>query len=590
MKNVRHIIPLCDETLSTIRVTSYLFEKYWPGHEIDFLGFSEPDFELPKNHKFVSLAPVQEGGSKKWTRYIQKYVEKIEEDLVMFSLDDFFLGWQPDIQMLDDIINQMLHNELIGRYCLSYDAYINCSHTKIEEKSDYSIISIDKHALYRISTQPAIWRKNYLLKFLDHDWSPWNFEVDGSRMSALFDQIVLATADPTFKKVPTRWVNKGAVSRHCPGKVNVLGLSIDAIIDLLHNEFYLEKELQWGMWGGDYPVPQFYDVGGFSFHPRNMPRHDASPANWLEFYYVYENEDPAFSHKKRPLIVNLWDKNFSHTMTLSRPHGFISPNGEPMRRTKDIIYMPFFQKFDDHSGITIFTEQLFDEKFIDYVESRKKVGWIMEPPQIHESYEKNLENVIDKLDVVLTFDKKLVEKYKKCIMFPYSHIRIREEDCKIYEKSNLVSMVASKKTITDGHRFRHRIIDQLAKKHKIDLFGEGYNPFPTHGKIIAMKDYMYTIVVQNSRFDTLMTDLPDPLATGTIPIFWGTKETKNFFDENGIIHFETIEELDEILANISKSEYEKKEKSIRKNFEITMSNFKNVDDQLARILREIFYA
>ena len=288
MKNVRHIIPLCDETLPTIRVSSILFERHWPDHKIDFLGFKEPDFDLPENHTFVSLAPVQEGGSKNWTRYIHDYVASLDEEFLIFSLDDFFPAASPDSEMVEDILSRMRNNKLIGRVCLSYDAYINCSHARLHPKDQYEFISIDKNALYRISTSPALWRRDYILKFLNHDWSPWNFEVDGSYISRYLEESILATSDPTFKRVPTRWVHKGVVSRHCPGKVNVLGLTMEDIKFLVSEGIYSEDELQWGMWAGNPQPPGFHELGGYAFHPSKMPKHAASPANWQEFYPTYE--------------------------------------------------------------------------------------------------------------------------------------------------------------------------------------------------------------------------------------------------------------------------------------------------------------
>ena len=34
------------------------------------------------------------------------------------------------------------------------------------------------------SVQPAIWRKSELLKFLKPEYTPWNFEVEGSKLDS----------------------------------------------------------------------------------------------------------------------------------------------------------------------------------------------------------------------------------------------------------------------------------------------------------------------------------------------------------------------------------------------------------------------
>ena len=584
MKGIRHIVPLCDDTLPTIKVTSYLFEKYWPNHEIHFMGFKEPDFDLPGNHKFVSIAPVQEGGAKKWTRYIADYVRQISEDLILFSLDDFFPTCPIDSDMFNDIRQMMDNNEKIGRFCLSYDASNNCAHSKVFERQGYNVVSINKGALYRISAQPALWKKDYLLKFLDHDWSPWNFEVDGSYMSAGFEEEVYATFDPTFEKVPTRWVNKGSVSRHCPGKVNVLGLSIEAITDLVHQGFYREDQLQWGMWGGNFPIPQFHQLGGYCFNPRYMPPHEASPSNWREFYCTYDKPDETYSSIEQPVIVNLLDRNFIHT--IEHPdYGFISANAEPIERTRKLAYVPFHANFHSHSGVTIFTDHFITDQAIDSVNCKKKVAWIMEPVEIHGWAYENVERLINRFDCVLTFDKKMVEKYENCHMFPFVHTTIRSDERKIYEKSKLVSMIASSKSSTSGHRFRKEITDKLASKRAIDLWGRAHKNFPPNGKIESLRDYMFSIDVENCIMDSYFGHIIDIVLTGTVPIFRGGRGVADHFDERGIIFFNTVDELDEILTNLNREEYESRLKFVRENFKIANEKYINSDEQLYEILK-----
>ena len=56
--------------------------------------------------------------------------------------------------------------------------------------------------------------------------------------------------------------------------------------------------------------------------------------------------------------------------------------------------------------------------------------------------------------------------------------------------------------------------------------------------------------------------------TGTIPIYWGCPSIGDFFDINGIITFNTIDELNIILNSID-GEYEKRIKYININYELS---------------------
>ena len=97
---------------------------------------------------------------------------------------------------------------------------------------------------------------------------------------------VLAFADPTFTKFPTYWIHKGAVSRHSPGKINVLGLDTGTIREMVSKGYFLEENLQWGMWNDSSP-PTFYELGGYDFDPIKMPLHEASRTRWQEYGHVY---------------------------------------------------------------------------------------------------------------------------------------------------------------------------------------------------------------------------------------------------------------------------------------------------------------
>jgi hypothetical protein len=54
--------------------------------------------------------------------------------------------------------------------------------------------------------------------------------------------------------------------------------------------------------------------------------------------------------------------------------------------------------------------------------------------------------------------------------------------------------------------------------------------------------------------------------TGTIPLYYGCPNVGDFFDMNGIIIFESIEELHLILNSLTLELYESKLESVRGNF------------------------
>ena len=552
------------------------------------MGFKNPDFELPENFHFISLAPSQEGGANMWTRYIHDYLMTIEDEYLIFSLEDFFATAAPDMEILSNLFNHMLKDKAIGRCDITWDSFINIfdrhnpcrknnSYKAIEKNKDYTILKLPSRAPYRISTQPAIWRKDFLLSFLNNNWTPWQFEVNGTQLSAQFPDKIIAAADPSFINYATKWVHKGAVSRYHEDKVNVLGLDFETIKEMVDLDLVKEDNLQWGQWSG--PVPSFQELGGYDSHPIEMPIHESSPTNWKEYHHIYNDSDSDI------MLVNLFDSNFSHTRNLPG-WGYITSQAELGPRSDKIKYIPQQKRFLDYSGVTIFTDRFLDSPMVDLVETKYKIAWIQEPPEVHPWAFEIIEKVVNKFDFVFSYSKNLAEKYENCVLFPYAQIVIPQSKWKVHKKLKLFSTIASKKNYTTGHKLRHAMVKKLAEKHSIDIYGRGYKPFPEHGKIIALKDYMFSIVIQNTMLDTMFGDIVDPFITGAVPIFWGTKEVKKYFDQDGIIFFETLDELDDILSNLTEEDYYSRMSSIKKNFEL-VKRFWRSDNQLADLINKM---
>ena len=281
-------IPICDETLWILKPYAYLFNKHWGvDYKVAALGYKEPNFELPLNFKFVSMGESQEGGAEGWSAYLYNYFKGIEDDHVILTLEDFLPTAPPNAEVLESIVNLMKERESVGRFDLTWDLYTNCTHipsSSLNEK--INLCEIPKGAMYRVSCQPAIWKRSFLLNILKETNNPWNFETHGSRLSDQYSESILSIDDPAFEDFPTKWVAKGAVSRHHPEMVNVLGLTPQCIRELVDLNLLEESKLQWGQWAG--VVPLFHELGGYNFDITKMPPHPASPTNWKEWYNTYQ--------------------------------------------------------------------------------------------------------------------------------------------------------------------------------------------------------------------------------------------------------------------------------------------------------------
>jgi hypothetical protein len=577
MKIPEIYIPCCDESLPIVKVSSYLFNKFWPAAKVNYLGFSEPKFDLyGDNHTFHSLAEEQEGGASNWTSYIYNFMHSLNDEHVIFFIDDYWLCQTPNHELLERAVRLATTNKKIGRFDLTFDSQVEGN--LLPMKKGVHV----KHPLapYRISTQPSIWKLEYFLELLDNKWSPWQFELNGTTIAAQKypnDNLTFAFRDEEMKEYPIRTIAKGAVSRYNPGKFNVLGFSTDTIRELVGQHFFTEDELIWGQWNGS--VPSFSEKEGYDFHPGFLDYHETSKTHFKEYHCIYD--DPAYPM----LTVNLFDSSFSHTLT-HPDYGYISTNAEKSPRGKLIRFVSNNKSYHHDCGITVFTDHYLKPEIIRQIDSKIKVGWILEPPVIHSWVYENIDSYINELDYLLTFSDEISERYENAITFPWCSIRLDHNDWDMHTKTKLISMIASNKRQAPGHILRHQVAEQLSDKYDIELWGGGYQPFPQHGKILALKDYMFTIVIQNCKMDTFFTDFVDSLAAGTIPIFWGTSKVDEYFNPDGFILFDSAEELENILFSLTEKDYYDRIDAVRDNFERSKKYWRS-DDQLGKMLHSL---
>lgn len=196
-----------------------------------------------------------------------------------------------------------------------------------------------------------------------------------------------------------------------------------------------------------------------------------------------------------------------------------------------------------------------------------KIGMLIEPIAINPAIYEFIKFNNKKFHKVLTYDKNLIETYDNVEFYPHGGCWINTEDHMVYEKSNLISIIVSDKNRTFGHMLRHSIIDILKKdKYNISIFGKGYKPIDY--KLEALKDFAFSIVIENSKMDYYFSEkLIDSFMTGTIPIYWGCPSIGDFFNLDGIIIFNDIEDLFIKINTLSLDKYNYMLPAINDNFE-----------------------
>jgi len=235
MKPIFYIIT-CDKTNHILNVTIPFLDKYWNiPKEVKILGFGNPNIELPDGYEFISMKPKQLS-IEDWSNDISNVIEKENNEYIIFMLDDFIPTDYVNVNVLEKVYSLIEKDKNIVRCALGIDLYVNSPYDIIEECDGYDIIQQKQESSYRITTQPSIWKKDYLVSYLKKSTNPWSFETknkanDGYRIIGTKDNY-------SFK-----WIEESALSGRHPGKVNILGMKPNDIKWCIDNNLVEEEIL-----------------------------------------------------------------------------------------------------------------------------------------------------------------------------------------------------------------------------------------------------------------------------------------------------------------------------------------------------------
>ena len=207
-------------------------------------------------------------------------------------------------------------------------------------------------------------------------------------------------------------------------------------------------------------------------------------------------------------------------------------------------------------------------KFIWLLESREII------PDQYKFIEDNYDFVASRVDGIFTADQRLTHEAGPDGKFLYclSNAAPWVMDRNIYTKSKLVSMIASNKGYTEGHRRRLRVVQAFADKFgQDDLYGWGLtHELPLKEKSRGLAGYMFSFACENANYPTYFTEkLTDCFACGTIPVYYGTAGVAQYFDPDGIIFLNEKSPWENIpWDKLTPEYYESKKDVIQQNFEI----------------------
>jgi hypothetical protein len=193
---------------------------------------------------------------------------------------------------------------------------------------------------------------------------------------------------------------------------------------------------------------------------------------------------------------------------------------------------------------------------------------LLEPRVIHGRYYAMLPLVARRYHRIFTHDLDLSRRLVNARRITHGGSWLETTVDPMSERSGHMSLIASAKATTEGHRLRHRIATWVSANHPdVQLLGRRYRPFEDRSE--GFLPFRYSVVIENCRSDGYFTEkLIDCLLCGTVPIYWGDPAIGKYLDLAGILACADEYQLRQAIARASVEDFAARAEARRRNAEV----------------------
>jgi FkbM family methyltransferase len=250
---------------------------------------------------------------------------------------------------------------------------------------------------------------------------------------------------------------------------------------------------------------------------------------------IYIREEVLRKSGYAPQFVNLIDNRFKHSKNVL---GFDSICLVPPAR---FDWNREFANLSPEDTVVVTDDLIHQSSDL----ACKKIALIIEPRSIDKNPYTEAQINRHKYSLIVSHDKEFIKTIDNGRYAPFGGTWIKPIDWRCFDKTKSVSIIASHKNFTRGHRLRHEVANLINEN---DRYGSAFNKIDY--KLEGIRDYKFTVVIENEKIEGYFTEkLIDALITGTVPIYWGCPDVGEFFDTSAIIAFDTADELKKILSD-----------------------------------------
>ena len=195
---------------------------------------------------------------------------------------------------------------------------------------------------------------------------------------------------------------------------------------------------------------------------------------------------------------------------------------------------------------------------------------------------------------ILTWSDKVLNNCENTLFLPFGHTWFKPEQYeKHHDKKFEIAHLCGKLLKTYGQSLRHEL---LARKNEIkiptkffDVYGDRYNIEDARkGKEEVFGYSMFGAVIENTSHRGYFTEkILDCFLLKTIPIYWGCSNIEDFFNKDGIIKFDNIDDFTYISNTLTEDFYQSNQHIIEENYKLALQ-YVDYEQNITNKLKEIF--
>ena len=197
-------------------------------------------------------------------------------------------------------------------------------------------------------------------------------------------------------------------------------------------------------------------------------------------------------------------------------------------------------------------------------------------------------------DIILTQSDKVLNNCDNAFYQPFGHTWLKPDQYnKEHDKKFQLSHLCGKLNKTYGHSLRH---ETLARQNEFSIplnfyetYGDRNNIEDARlGKEFIFGDSQFGVVIENTSYRGYFTEkILDCFLLKTIPIYWGCSNIGDYFDIDGIITFNNVDDLIYKTNQLNENYYENKKEIIEKNWKLALE-YVDYEQNIANTLTNIF--